>query len=249
MDFLWFGRDPLPAATGRGNSRNPTIHKHARWQATFEHHRTSLLENASKMTLIPVSHGIYQDFQSFFLRRRATTLVAILPKQPQAGLVSETGDSVVAQKMSSKCNYHNCRLHLSQLDAFASFATILHHSYPFLTSNLEQLHHHSLLITRRLLDTRHCCSGQRSAKGPRHHRLWCLAFNSVGWCRVSRAWMGIASRWPYVYIIIKAFVKVDLKRQEHLTGQFLAESHCLETFGHVCSKNALDPLNSLQKMW
>lgn len=174
------------------------------------------MENASKMALIPVSHGIYQDFQSFFLRRRATTLVAILPKQPQAGLVSETGDSVVAQKMSSKCNYHNCRLHLSQLDAFASFATILHHSYPFLTSNLEQLHHHSLLITRRLLDTRHCCSGQRSAKGPRHHRLWCLAFSSVGWCRVSRAWMGIAS-WPYVYIIIKVFIKVDLKPQEHLT--------------------------------
>ena len=31
-------------------------------------------------------------------------------------------------------------LHLSQLDAFASFATILHHSYP-LTWNLEQLRH------------------------------------------------------------------------------------------------------------
>ena len=112
--------------------------------------------------------------------------------------------------------WHLLGLHLSQLDAFASFATILQHSYPFLTSNLEQLHHHSLLITRRLLDTRHCCSRQRSAKGPRHHRLWCLAFSSVGWCRVSGAWMGMAS-WPYVYIIIKVFIKVDLKPQEHLT--------------------------------
>lgn len=42
--------------------------------------------------------------------------------------------------------WHFLGLHLSQLDAFASFATILQHSYPFLTWNLEQLHHHSSLV-------------------------------------------------------------------------------------------------------